>query len=301
MRFFLMLLTCVCVLASAARADYRVGPWTVANNEWTLVPIVELGEPSRVDNVLALANPSVTFANNIVAVWYMRDLSTNSWKGYSWQSTDRLAAINKVKNTLGLDDSGDYVWPYDLGPQLQGASVAGNPTAFGNGLLVSDPLSGFLQASSSASELLQVLVNLGYPAANLVGETGTGQDCPPDLFFNTIDTTISVMTDAEIQPASGGEYLVAAITDIQCEHRSLWPITPRIVITPTPKLPIGPMPGWMSTGPCTAVPDFTTGVANCYCTFSRTATYAETQTVTCVPPARRSDLDMHAESHIYLQ
>jgi len=66
-----------------------------------------------VTGFVALADSGLTTGDNIVAVWYVRDVATNTWTVKSWLTDDVTEAVKSVKIQAGIADSEDEHWDLD--------------------------------------------------------------------------------------------------------------------------------------------------------------------------------------------
>jgi hypothetical protein len=176
----------------SARAAEVVPGIQIDMNDWTFVPTMD---GPRVESFLALKTRGETVDDNVAAVWFQRGEDT--WQASAWTSQNLCDAISYVKQSLGISDQYDDIWPV-VGPlNIQNPPA---PQDFANGLFANDPMREMLDSQPDQGAFLELLVELGYSAAavpiQLSNVPGCGLVDPSDK--TEIATIIANGIEAEL-------------------------------------------------------------------------------------------------------
>ncbi|MFN7022389.1 MAG: hypothetical protein ACK4WH_13815 [Phycisphaerales bacterium] len=163
---------CMANTIASAQVTHHVAWSKIETGPWTLTPIYaeENGVPGAVVSFLALADPSATLGDNLVAVWYQRD--PTGWSAKSWETTDPWEAIKSVKQEMGFPDVEDERW----GIPGSDAAVtnAEQPKDYSEGVLANDPLATLVSSSPDRDAIVDFLTTVGYKAADVPVEKDDG-------------------------------------------------------------------------------------------------------------------------------
>lgn len=162
--------TAMFAVASMAQTNHVA--WSkIETGPWTLHPIYseDVGGAQTVTNFLALTDPSAATGDNLIAVWYKREVT--GWTTKSWETADPWEAIKAVKTELGISDDEDERWGL-LGSS--GAAVAGAAKEYVAGILADDPLAPLVVSSPDRAAIVEFLTSVGYKAADITVDKGVG-------------------------------------------------------------------------------------------------------------------------------
>lgn len=253
--FFVLLVLFVATFGSQSRAEtvYRPSDVRITLGSWTLTPIVvSVGDLSpRVHSFLAFVDKNQVSGQNLTSVWFVRrDPGVGGWQAFAWEGTDQWQAISYINSVLSIAPAYDAVWrTSDPKPDVMPSSPE-VPKEYDNGVLVIDPLSAYLSASSSRDALVEVLVSLGYKAADIPFEKFQLTDqCEGDEIID--DLTQGVEADEAIQGDAGGVFIASNGLAVTCG--TVWCLPWTWVV------PSGPWGGWVNTPDSTLTGDCTLG------------------------------------------
>ncbi len=176
----------------------HVAPFWFDWDSWRFVPIIQQsGGVTTVQSFLALAGLSDVSGDNLVAVWYQRVPGGTTWVTQSWASTDQAVIIASVRAELGIPPEEDYRWGADGEWSLPLLFDPAIKEQYVNGVLITDPLAWALtQAPDLRAALLPLLVNAGYPAAQVpiekLAENTENSSCPPDAILKVMAEGVEV-------------------------------------------------------------------------------------------------------------
>lgn len=267
---------------AGATADARVSHFHVDIGVWTFVPIVEeQGAVRTTIAFLATRNDGGAVGDNIMAILFERDASTSQWTDEAWTNTDAGDVVVHVKARYAITSDWDHAWLIEFGSTSVDAGV-GEP--YFNGLLAADPLQGVVQFLSDPTELLEVLVEMGHPAATAVpASIGGGEACP-----NPVVPAIAEGVDAaENDPLANPELIAyTALINSDCISACVpWTWT-----TAGPTLVGCTCTAWALSTTAIPNPSFVAGgqcAATCWhkststCTYTRTSTKRKANCATC--------------------
>jgi hypothetical protein len=179
----------------------RVSPTAIEMQSWTITPLLQRSEGAadEVVGFLAVAKHDSISGRNLSTLWYAR--TPAGWHSFSWKDTGSGEAVAWLKESLGLNDNDMALLGCSSpsGPTLPPSP----PTPYSDGLLVDDPLHDELRHSPDRDELIALLVNLGYPAADIPLDWGT-----PAIRNATLDSFAdAVVASQRIADDSKAEYL----------------------------------------------------------------------------------------------
>ena len=178
---------CACTLVmgvGVSSADVEFMDTTIEMDEWTFMPAAD-EDAERVEAFLAVKTGGELIGDNIAVVLYVR-LADDSWERLAWDDQSDASSVASAAKAaapdiddptvLSLLESAGIV--LDSESDIDGLShTAGE--AFGKGVFLSDPVHEMVASDPNAEELVNLLVNTGYPAANVdihVAELGVEQE-----------------------------------------------------------------------------------------------------------------------------
>lgn len=234
------------LVATTALAQSNPVAWSkIETGSWMMHPIYT-EDPSgslSVSNFLALADPSAATGDNLIAVWYRRELT--GWTAKSWSTGDPWEAIKAVKIELGISDDEDDRW--DIGGDDDSIPAAESPQDYSSGVLADDPLAPLVASSPDRDVIVEFLAGIGYKAADVPVEKDDG--C-------TTDAKLDGMAAAIVETLQGGEETAVdrsmaawiASGTAGCGVGSV-----AVEIVTHPPQPLGPFapPTYVCTGPTT--------------------------------------------------
>ncbi|HYE61644.1 MAG TPA: hypothetical protein VD997_06585 [Phycisphaerales bacterium] len=275
----LALLTAVISLVTSSRnavADdvFRPDGVRIVQADWTFVPVVQITETNSVDvvGVLALRDSSQVYGDNLVAVWYENPHADETWPAISWKSQSQWDAITWVKDTYGITEECDFMWPTSEENPNEPALV--EPEGYEGGLIEGDPFAELLGQYTHA-EVVAILVEAGYAAASIPVDVAGPCDSKsllPALVDVTVAHVLFDITEAEAQNA-----LVTMVSS-SCAQLTIaaWnPFPPPGTTAPGIYVPRPALPGYPASDPRSvpghpSVPRCRTTVspAACICTWT---------------------------------
>jgi hypothetical protein len=182
-------------LAGAALGQsYRLSHVGIEEGSWFFTPILRVDtDPQRVDSLVALAKIGAASGDNIVAVWYQRDATSDTtWTTKSWRTSSVEQAMKSVKVALSLPDEDDQWWPVGDTVAMNAIPTPDDPADYYKGLLADDALADLVTTSPDRDYLVSVLVAIGYKAADIDIEKVTSeQSCV------TVDVLTAMAKGAE--------------------------------------------------------------------------------------------------------
>lgn len=161
------LAACAFAASLHAQITHHVALSSFESGPWVFHPIYAENSATAavsIDDFVAVLDDSASTGDNLVAVWFRRDAGTGNWEGWSWDTTQRWAALNHVKSILSLDPAEDDRWKVS-GDGLGISALTAEE--FGYGVLASDALADDIPVSPDPDALIALLVASGYRAASL--------------------------------------------------------------------------------------------------------------------------------------
>ena len=238
----------------------------VTQGDWVLVPVIyEDTNLVAVTGVLALRNKAGAAGDNLVSVWYENpNASEAEWPAKAWTSMDQWEAIKWVKESFGIDDKWDFLWPTS-DPKTLGASSEA-PQTYYKGLLESDPFAA-LTSDPSNEQIIDALTTLGYQSASIkVDKNGP---CDTKNILPVLSDTVAYAVAAR-PPVAAVQARYAALVPVACQAPPPPPPPPPPPLvpgttTPQPGVPLNPVGPWQ-TGPRPdrLVPSCSTATTCCY-------------------------------------
>ncbi len=247
--------------------------------EWWFAPIL-VDQPTgckTVHSFLALSTKVDTVGNNLVAVWYVRPSTTDEvWTAWTWESSDQWDAIKYVRDTLGISESYDSVWPTS---DTQYAGPGQTPVLYDKGFVETDLVGQAIGPAPDRDIWIDVLKDIGYQVADVVFDKtpleGHVVHCDQKGWLNTMAASVE-MTLYDPSEEAGVQLLNSFISECQPGLVSIAAVPLADTLAPTP-FPVPP-PGWTPIAPSPANPSpgrvskwscsFDAATAICTCTSS---------------------------------
>jgi hypothetical protein len=230
-----------------AQAGHHVASSKIELGLWTMHPVyaTDNGTLTGVVGFLALADRTAVSGENLIAVWYAHQGTT--WTSTAWTMPDPCQAVRAVKHLMGIPDAQDHRWDLPcLGEGGQEPAPPGEP--YTNGVLDNDPLAFLVHSAPDRNAIIRLLVQLGYPAANI----------PVDLEDEcTMHAKLDVLAgEAASMIASGDESILSLGTgSLICEIFAGTPQGPAPTRPPRPAT----APPWSPPGTVPTAPNWTPG------------------------------------------
>jgi hypothetical protein len=188
------------------------------------------GQPV-IHSLVAFQDPQTAVPGNLMVVWYVQG---SSWESFSWTTSSQWEAINWIKSELGIPDSQDERWF----PCEEVVNDAVPAELYSKGVLASDPMAAVILAAPNAAALVQQLVAIGYPAADLSADNP--DDCSSDDILDGLASEFTRMI-------SNGDHAYLGVEAVNCTMS--WGGPPKgPEPTPRPAAPPAPPP-WTPRGP----------------------------------------------------
>lgn len=218
-----------------AQVTYHVASSKVIEGSWRWAAIYsEDGADRQVHSLLAILNPSAKVGDNLQQVWYIRG---TPWTSQTWTDPDPWVAINFIKSELGIPDSEDANWEVCTS---SGTTQMAAPVGYARGVVATDPMALALASSPNRNQLIQQLVAMGHPAANITLDST--DDCTTDQQLEGLASNFEGMIgngdDAVADAGEGG---------INCQTMVAMPWGPRPTRPAKPVPPPWP-PAWTPPG-----------------------------------------------------
>ena len=156
---------------SADTIARRLSPHRFETETWAFVPAYTEAT-NLVSAIVAIAKPGATVGDNLHTVLFLR--TTDGWNAYSWVSALPEQALYTCKISLNIPDSDDDLFARPDLVELFDPLGARPPQPYLAGMLVDDPLFPVVQNSQTPAALVDLLVEMGYPAAALRPIEGGG-------------------------------------------------------------------------------------------------------------------------------
>jgi len=241
----LILAVALCVTPKVATAQMSVSATQIHLGDWILTPILAAPAPpgalAHVHSFLALLDKDTVTGNNITSIWYIRGADDNSaWQAMAWDSQSQWDAIYRLKLDLGIGDEWDSRWATkDPKPGTPPASPP-SPVEYIKGVFTTDPLAGMIALMVDRDELVEILVNLGYKAADVPLEKAlVVGECQDRYVLTSFAKTIegveaSATSSVADGVAAGHAYLATKCAAICFPYVTVGPWVPTSPITWTP-------------------------------------------------------------------
>lgn len=201
-----LVLCCAC--ASSSRADTiarRLSPHRFETESWVFVPAYT-ESTNLVSAMVAIAKPGAVVGDNLHTVMFLR--TTAGWDAYSWRTAAPDQALYTCKMALNIPDSDDDLFGRPDLVELFDPLGARPPQPYLAGMLTDDPLFAVVQNSETPAAFVDMLVDMGYPAAALRPVEGGGETqlCPAEMMM------LNSMADT-VDWAGPGMYSTDALAD----------------------------------------------------------------------------------------
>ena len=267
--------------------EMHVAVSKVESGEWFWVAIYSGAVATPyVESVVALRDPATATGDNLRVVQYTRG---ETWTSQAWTTAEPWEAINWIKDDLGLSETEDNEWGIcnDTGVE---ESVP--PVDYTDGMLAEDPWAPIVLALADPASYIELLVDLGYAAADLALENDPL--CTSDEVLNGLAGEFeSLIASGDITVLSVGAGGVNCDQFAAPRPRPIPPVRPPKPPTAPPWTPPGTPglpsdPGWTPGGTrptawwCNLTP-IEGGAFSCLCSRSRLWGRWETTTCGCWP------------------
>lgn len=190
----------------AVAQSYSVSEVTVEIEGWTFAPILKQHNGvETVHSFLCLYDSDLLVGNNLASVWFIRghDAQGNpDWEAKSWLSQDQWESIAALKAELQMASTWDDRWPTKLPqPQLTYTNPEA-PKQYKGGVLEEDPIAPILEATQNPGTVIQALVGIGYPAAEIKVELQL--DCPYDVIMEAYASGVEAVDGEQAADLEAG-------------------------------------------------------------------------------------------------
>ncbi len=204
-------LVCLMTAPGSAQAESTVPGMAVDFDGWRYIPIFE-DRAVQSFVMLAIEPSPLGTSNTVSTMWFVRD--GRSWSGFSWRDASQRDALTEIKQTLGLADETDTVWPVRPGLRPTGSTTATREALIA-GLFENDPLVPLIKGQQDPIGVLSVLVSAGWSASDA---TLFASECRRDQLLNGLadgfvlelagsgrgDETIGAAIDSKVCQGGGG-------------------------------------------------------------------------------------------------
>ncbi len=166
---------------------------------WRYTPVVsgQAGQKA-VHSFVGLLNPSIAAGSNVTAIWYVRQ--GGQWLPKAWASEPEWKVVESVKAELEIGPEFDDAWFIWGTPE--GGEAAPVPEPYRSGFFFTDPIAELAQESPFRDVLVEALMALGYPVADVKFErTSAIADCPSDVVL----ASIAVGVESQLNISADGE------------------------------------------------------------------------------------------------
>jgi len=249
---------------------------------WTMTPLVEDNAGNKtVLGFVCFKDMTLAAGNNLVSVWFIRGDGTSGpdgWKAKAWTSQDQWEAIAWLKNELAIEGEADDLWGTKSAKPAQLSQTPPAPSQYGGGVLEEDPVYPLIQGMANPGAVIQGLVSIGYPAADIKLETTFDPGCP----FESIFEALSLGVEAEVlsggqTPGVGIEVAQAAAVQRCSNPNNIWFCFPQTWTSPA-----SPWSPWSSASSWTLMGVQNQLASNACCKWCKTRTRTRTQVLSHV-------------------
>jgi len=189
---------------------------------WSLTPLVDRDQNSKVVGVLALKSAEESTGSNINAVWYVRDQANASqWTAKAWSGVSEWEVIKAIKEIDAISDCYDVAWA-TYTPKTVAAQAA-IPRDYSKGFMVDDPLLAAVEQSASRDALIDALTEWGYEVANVPLEYKAEVGSDPLRTEKMLSAFASAIEDQERLPAGSPQVFASSFqTNAQAAFALSW-------------------------------------------------------------------------------